>query len=297
MCGGVRQALVAQQKAQSPITISNRQLGYKPEHVELGNGRYKVVSRNSDGQIFHEDVYQMSGQMMSVAEKIQDIEVNAIYQDGSVAEQQIRILTAGRGRQDGIEREEHVKYDTQGKPIEKITYQVHEHGKLSRKERTVTTWPTGSGPEGVTKTQEYDVSTGNWQEYDKATGQWRNAQADDENNDPSVAPFTGSLIGKWRLWSNGQEVQGSYRIDENVSGSVLVMEGSNIWIAGSRKGNVMTGVDMKFSRQHPGDRSGSSGVKLQISEDGREVEIWRVKTPITGPIEYYKSELKLVRSN
>lgn len=269
-----------QKPAPAPITIIDRLKAGKSERVDLPNGGYKLVDKNKAGQVISEEVYEVTGQMIRTERKVQETFIESAYPDGKPAEVKIESPpddTIGNFNSWTIGKEEHVKYGPDGKPTENITYKADKDGNINYRRRTVTTWPEGSGPNGVTRTERYDEATDTWRRV-TLTPSSSPSPKPSPSPSPSASPDKSntSLTGNWARVSNGKK-QSGFRIQQANAYVTMTSPDGNKAFDGNRQGAIVKGtfyvpvLNAKFAGE------------LRVRAGGNELEAWsRQLTQLNG---------------
>lgn len=154
---------------QSPEPITDTKPFGQPTSEQIATGQYKLTYRNKAGQIVKEEINEEAGELINIVRMVSRTDVLKIHTNGKPAQVVTTVfdnpkkLGTGVGSAAHPGHEEHYRYDRQGNPIEKITYTADDDGKIDRLHREVTTWPSGSGPNGVTVLQDR-YPDGSWRD-------------------------------------------------------------------------------------------------------------------------------------
>ncbi len=220
---------------QSPEPITDTKPVGPPTSEQIATGRYKLTYRNKAGQIVKEEINEEAGELINIVRMVSRTDVLKIHPNGKPAQVVTTVfdnpnkLGTGVGSAAHPGHEEHYRYDRQGNPIEKITYAADDDGKIDRLHREVTTWPSGSGPNGVTVLQDR-YPDGSWRDSrfqpkrdEKKTTGTKSVSANPGytiQNDDSVAGLSAVSLGTpdGKIYIN---LPSAISAGANISGTVV----------------------------------------------------------------------------
>lgn len=181
----------------------------EPEKVALETGKYKLVYRNESKVVVREEIYELRGSMIQVPRKV-EATVFTFHPNGKRRSVGVHTFGEDPNKIDAskggpVIRQDVTEYNPDGSPLERIVYQ-QENGKTNIDNRTVTKWPPGSGPAGVTHREKFNRKSGRYE-----------------------IVKTSAYAGKWRLETDGQKNPGEYTFDESPGVAVLRHD-SKVWL-------------------------------------------------------------------
>ena len=167
------------QRQPSPIPVTNTTPVGEPERVDLGGGKYKLVYRNSSGQIIREQEHD--------GNKIKTKFVKSVYPGGQVAQATIGHYDPNRFSQ----IREVVRYDSSGAPQERemregdgdyLREKWNPDAKRWDEAPEKQKWNPYTGRwEDVPPNQRFDPRRGVWERQNPETGRWEDVPESPED--------------------------------------------------------------------------------------------------------------------
>ena len=175
----------------SPIPVTNTTPVGEPERVDLGRGKYKLVYKNSLGQIIREVEHD--------GDKVRIKEVESVYPGGGVAKATIK---HSKTEADDPSQVEEVRYDGSGAPQEREVADGDGDYRRERWNAESKRWeaapekqkwnPYTGRWEQVPPNERFDPRRGVWEKLNPETGRWDDVSESPEDIldeiDPVIVP-------------------------------------------------------------------------------------------------------------
>lgn len=191
------------QVADIPSTVTTMYHSSEPEKINFENG-FKLVYKSKGGEPVRVVEYVNSGSIMRVTRKVKETYVSWVANDGkshSVTVETYDESQTGSGVR--VTLVSRLAFEG-GVLIEKADHKGNNGSIDFRTSRTVTRYPAGSGPEGVTQRERFDLKLDKW---------------------IKISP----LAGKWRLEIDGNQQAGEYTFAESAA-ITEIRHDSKVWL-------------------------------------------------------------------
>lgn len=243
----------------------------EPERIDGPNGKYKLVYKNKRNLVFREEEYEVTGSIMQASRRTRLKDIHGFYNDGRPTGYQVTDYgedpkTINDKKPGPTIRYETMQFDKEGNPVVRKVYDSKPYTIDKVRE---TTWPEGSGPEGVTVSRQFNRKLGRWEIVKESPFEW-----------------------KWRLESNGHKQAGEFVFVD--SGPLLeIRRDSKLWwLTFKNSGVQRTALRPASSAEDLG--YANRLVQLRGDPAGGRLELWATADLEPGS-EYSNTGLALVK--